>query len=128
MGAKTLPIIVSLVRSKSPTAAQVLAFTSRVRPACVCRARDPFGRTVILKQRHSIGALCQHGALVDVALVGDFAAIDGGRFGEQQGSSRVAGRTAATLRLEFCQPRPYPRAHFFVANRFVYTGAIGQTG
>ena len=55
-------------------------------------AADPFGRRIVVERRHRARAPRQHRALVDVALVGDLAAVDGSGLGQQQRARRVAGR------------------------------------
>ena len=51
-------------------------------------AFDPFRGRFIFQHRHLVRAPRQHRALVDVALVGDFAAVD--RAGSASSSARVA--------------------------------------
>ena len=65
-------------------------------------AADPFGRRIVVQRRHRARAPRQHRALVDVALVGDLAAVDGRRLGQQQRARGVTGRVAA-LRLQLCK-------------------------
>src|SRR5882757_5946402 len=60
------------------------------------RAADPFRARIVFQQRHG------HRALVDVALVGDLAAVDGRRLGQQQRPRRVGGGSDA-LRFQLRQ-------------------------
>ena len=69
----------------------------------------------------------QHRALVDVALVGDLAAVDGGGFGQQQRPRGVARRMAA-LRLQSCKALRDRAADLVVTDHVVHIGAVGQTG
>ena len=63
---------------------------------------------------HQLFDLCrpsrQHGALVDVTLVGDLTRVDRRRLGEQKRMGRVR-RCAATLRPQCRQSRLHPLAH-----------------
>ena len=66
-------------------------------------APNPLRRRVIIQSRHRVRSPRQHRALVDVALVGDLAAIDRRRLGEKQRARGVAGGIGALL-LSFARP------------------------
>ena len=61
------------------------------------RTPDPINRRIIVQHRHCGRSARQNGALVDVALVGDFAAVDRGGLGQEQRARRMHGRGAAAL-------------------------------
>src|SRR4051794_11539232 len=89
------------------------------------RAANPGARGAVIELSYGIRPPHQHRALIDVALVGDFTAVNGSGFREQQGPRGVA-RRMARLRLEFRQSLSDGGANFVMADHFSNRGAFGQ--
>src|SRR5207245_10842462 len=99
--------------------------TGALRPDAplLARAADPGARRIVVENSHRRHSPRQHGALVDVALVVDLAAVDGWRLGWQQGARGMAG-PVRRLRLQLREPLRDRGANLVVADHLLDARAV----
>src|SRR3989338_10290438 len=86
---------------------------------------DDVAQAFSVQLGYRVGAVRQHGAVVDRSLVGDFAAVDGGRVGQQAHAGDAVGAAGGGLG-QFVHDQLELRQHGGVVEHVVHGCVSGQ--